>query len=145
DVPDPGVPGPLVLGPLADDDLTDRRRGVEGVGLGEHADPGVPGEGHPPVVDGLIAGEDPDESGLAAAVAADDPDALPLSEAEGDVVEHLGGAEREAGALDGDEVGHQSRRAVGRMCAPWTGPVARRMSPATPDAVSETATSIAPS
>ena len=52
----------------------------------------------------------------------------PPSDAEGDLVEHLGGAEGEGGALDADEVGHQSSRgALGRRvgtvrrAGPWRG------------------------
>ena len=36
----------------------------------------------------------------------DDADAVAAADAERDGIEHLGGAEREGGALDGDEVGH---------------------------------------
>ena len=53
-----------------------------------------------------VPGEHPQQGRLAAAVAADDADAVAAADAERDGVEHLGGAEREGGALDGDEVGH---------------------------------------
>ena len=57
-------------------------------------------------VDLARALEHPQQGGLAATVAADDADAVTTADAERDGIEHLGGAEREGGALDGDEVGH---------------------------------------
>ena len=76
----------------------------------------------PAGVDLLDAREHPQQGGLAAAVAADDTDAVATADAERDGVEHLGGAEREGGALDGDEVGHLVDRWSRSRWAPWTGP-----------------------
>ena len=81
---------------------------VEDVLLGEHADARHPRPGHPPGVDLTMAGEDAQQCRLAATVAAHDADAVAAEHAEGDLVEHLGGAEGQGGALDTDEVGHQS-------------------------------------
>ncbi len=57
-------------------------------------------------VDAELAGDDAQEGRLAAAVAADDADAVAAGDPERDAVEHLGGAEREGSALDRDEDGH---------------------------------------
>ena len=81
-------------------------RGVHAVVLGEHPDGEAADPRDPAGVDLARALEHPQQGGLAAAVAADDADAVAAADAERDGVEHLGGAEREGGALDGDEVGH---------------------------------------
>ena len=83
-----------------------RGRGVELVVLGQHPDGEAADPGDPAGVDLARAGEHAQQGGLAAAVAADDADAVTAADAERDGIEHLGGAEREGGALDGDEVGH---------------------------------------
>ena len=84
----------------------DGGRGVHAVVLGEHPD-GEPADPRDPAgVDLARALEHPQQRGLAAAVAADDTDPVAATDAERDGVEHLGGAEREGRALDGDEVGH---------------------------------------
>ena len=95
-----------MLGDAAEHRLVDARRGVELVVLGQHADGEPADPGDPPGVDVARAGEHAQERGLAAAVAADDADAVTAADAERDGIEHLGGAECEGGALDGDEVGH---------------------------------------
>jgi hypothetical protein len=79
---------------------------VEGVVLAQHTDGEPADPRHPPRVDLAVAGEHPEQRRLAPAVAADDADAVAAADAEGDGVEHLGGAEREGGALDRHEVGH---------------------------------------
>ena len=100
------VGGPLVLGDLADHGLVDGRAGVEPVVLGQHPDREAADPRDPPGVDVPGAGEHPQERGLAATVAADDADAVAAADPERDGIEHLGGAERQGGALDRDEVGH---------------------------------------
>ena len=95
-----------MLGQVADDRLVHRGRGVHAVVLGEHADGEAAHPRHPAGVDLARALEHAQQGGLAAAVAADDADAVAAADAERDGIEHLGGAEREGGALDGDEVGH---------------------------------------
>ncbi len=101
-----GVGGPDVLGQVADDGLVHGRRGVHPVVLGEHADGEAAHPGDAARVDLARALEHAQQGGLAATVAADHPDAVTAADAERDGIEHLGGAEREGGALDGDEVGH---------------------------------------
>jgi hypothetical protein len=105
-VADAHVGGPDVLGQLADHRLVHRCCGVHPVVLGEHADGEAAHPGDAAGVDLTGALEHAQQGGLAAAVAAHHPDAVTAADAQGDGIEHLGGAEREGGALDGDEVGH---------------------------------------
>ena len=79
---------------------------VHPVVLGEHPDGEAADPGDPAGVDLARPLEDPQQRRLAAPVAPDDADPVTAADAERDGVEHLGGAEREGGALDGDEVGH---------------------------------------
>ncbi len=95
-----------MLGEVADDRLEDGRRGVHAVVLGQHPDGEATDARDPAGVDLARPLEHPQQGGLAAAVAADDADAVAAADTERDGVEHLGGAEREGGALDRDEVGH---------------------------------------
>ena len=113
DVTHPGVARPLVLGPVAENHLTDRRRGVEDVRLAQHADGGRTAAGDPSVVEREVPVEHLHERRLAAAVAPDDADAGPRVDPEGDTVEDVRRAERQGGPLDRDEVGHQVSRGVG--------------------------------
>ena len=48
-----------------------------------------------------------EQGGLAAAVDADDADAVAREDAEADVVEDVGGAEDDRDALEGDQVCHR--------------------------------------
>ena len=105
-VADAGVGRPDVLGEVADDRLEHARRGVHAVVLGQHPDGEAADAGDPARVDLARPLEHPQQGGLAAAVAADDADPVAATDPERDGIEHLGGAEREGGALDGDEVGH---------------------------------------
>src|SRR5699024_860554 len=90
-------------------------------------------------------GEHPHEAGLAVAVAADDADPVPFVDAEGDRVQDDARGVLQVQRLCTDERERHQSRAAGRTCAPWTGPVARMTSAATPEAVSEMARSMAPS
>ena len=110
DVTDAGVAGPDVLGQVAEHGLTDRPLGVERVLLGEHADADAVGAAllrDAARVGILQAGHDAQQRRLAAAVDADDADAVAREDAEADVVEHVGGAEDEGDPFEGDEVGHR--------------------------------------
>jgi hypothetical protein len=95
-----------VLGQAADDGLVHARRRVHAVVLGQHPDGEATDARDPAGVDLARALEHPQQGGLAAAVAPDDTDAVAAADAQRHGVEHLGGAEREGGALDGDEGGH---------------------------------------
>ena len=103
-----GVAGPLVRRPVADDQRAHRRRRVEVVALGDAADPQAAGVGDPAGVGRLAPGQQPQQGGLAVAVAADDADPVALADAERDVVEQGAGAVRLADALQVDEVARHS-------------------------------------
>ncbi len=106
-VPDLGVPGPLVVRHVADDLVAHGGLGVEGIVLGEHADPQPAGVRDPSGVGLLQLGEHPDEGGLAVAVASDDPDPVPFLHTERDTVQQGTGAVHLADVLDIDQVdGH---------------------------------------
>ena len=93
------VARPGVLGPVADEGLPDRVRGIE-IGLLENegrADVRRPR--HRPAVGLLGTGDQAHERRLARSVLADDADPLTLADAEGDVLEH-----REAAVALGDGV-----------------------------------------
>ena len=106
DVADARVSGPLVLGEVPQDDLVNRAGRVESVVLAEGADGEATDPRHASGVDGPRAREHAQQGRLAAAIAPDDADAVTTPQAEGDGVEHLGGAEGEGSTLDRDEVGH---------------------------------------
>ena len=106
DVANAGAGGPLVLGEVTDDGLVHGGCRVESVVLGQHPDGQPAHPGHPPGVDAPGARKHAQEGGLATAVAADDADAVAATDPERDAIEDLGGAEREGGPLDRDEVGH---------------------------------------
>lgn len=75
--------------------------------LGEHAEPQAAALGDPAGVGLLQLGEHTDEGGLAVAVAADDADAVPFGDAEGDSVEQGTCSVHLADCLDIDQVdGH---------------------------------------
>src|SRR5665647_1855373 len=118
------------LGDLPEHRPADRRLGVKGVGLGEHADGQRPDHGDAPLVHRLKTGKHPQQGGLAATVASHDTYAGITADAEGHAVEDEGRAERQRGALDRDEIGHRVQlllRPVGPVTtwAPATGPTAR--------------------
>ena len=106
DVPDPRVAGPHVLGQVPEHRGPHRRLRVERVGLDDLVQARRARAGHPPGVGRQGAGEDLEQRRLAPAVAADDPDPCPGPDPEGDLVEDGSGAEGDARAFDGDEVGH---------------------------------------
>ncbi len=106
DVADAGVGRPLVLREVAEHGLVHGGRGIEGVVLAEDPHPQAARARDPSVVDGPRSREHAQQRRLAAAVAADDPDAVAPRDPERDGVEHLRGAEGEGGALDGDQARH---------------------------------------
>src|SRR5690606_8474402 len=81
------VPGPLVLGGIADDGAPHGRLGVEGVLLLEHTDAPPAAHRDPPRVRLELAGQQAQEARLAVAVAAHDADAVALVDPERDTVE----------------------------------------------------------
>src|SRR5690606_23189865 len=76
-----------------------------------HAQPADPAD--PPGVGLLEAGEHLEQRGLAAAVEADDADALARVHAEGDAVEQRGDPEALGDLLEVDQVGHGTFRLTG--------------------------------
>ena len=115
-VADLRVPGPLVLGPVADDGGADGERGVEGVGLVEHADPHAAPHGDAAAVGGQPSGEQGEQGGLAVAVAADDAHPVALVEAHGHRVEDVLGGEGQVQRFAAEQVGHPaSLRASNRL------------------------------
>ena len=108
DVADACVPGPHVLGQVADDRLADRPRRVQRVDLGEHADRGPARAGDAAGIRPLGTGEHPQQSGLAAAVAPDDADPVAGCRRRGRPRRARGGAET---------TGRRSRGRRGWPCA----------------------------
>ncbi len=145
DLPDCGLAGPLVLGGVSDDDVTHGRRGVELVILGDPSQPQFTRMGASSRVQGAAAGEDIEQGGFPAAVAANDADRFAGADAERDGVEKHPSSGTDRRAFEVDEIGHQGVGAKTSIWAPVTGPRARRTSGATPEAVSATARSMADS
>src|SRR5699024_9310163 len=87
DVAHPGVAGPLVLRAVTDDRVPDGGGRVEVVALREDPETHPAAPGHPARLRLDGPGEHSHEAGLAVAVAADDADAVPFVDAEGDRVQ----------------------------------------------------------
>ena len=98
--------------------------------LGEHADAQAAGVRDPAGVRLLGLDERLEQGGLAAAVAADDADAVALGDAERDAVHEQPGAVRDGDVLEVDQVDGHQRASTTR--APPTGPSARRTSAQAP-------------
>ena len=84
----PRVTRPLVFGLVADECPADGVARVEGVCLAQRADPQSATPGDPAGVWPELAGQQPEQAGLAVSVASDDADARPVVDAERDRVEH---------------------------------------------------------
>ena len=102
DVADAGVAGPLVLRPVADDELGHGRALGERVGLVEHADVDSAPQRDLPGVGGDPSGEQPQQGRLAVAVAADHADPVTGLDADRDIVEDDLGRILEADALSAE-------------------------------------------
>ena len=141
-----GVAGPLVRRAVADDQRRARSPpGRRSSRCADRADAQPAGVGDPAGVRRLAPGEQPQQRGLAAAVAADDADPVALADAERDVVEQ-GAACRSAllTRLQVDQVAGATSAAVASTTrAPATGPCARFTARQVPLALSATAMSIA--
>src|SRR5690606_28479105 len=100
------VPGPLVLGGIADDGAPHGRLGVEGVLLLEHTDAHPAAHRDAPRVRLALAGQQAQEARLAVAVAAPDADAVALVDPERDTVEDDGRGVLEAQGLSPEAMCH---------------------------------------
>src|SRR5690606_37572582 len=98
------VARPLVLGAVAQHDGADRRALGELVPLGEQAEPQPARVGDAPGVGLGLPRDDGHQGALAAAVAADDADAVTLVQAEGDTVEQRFGSVGLGDALKIDQI-----------------------------------------
>ncbi|MPN05532.1 hypothetical protein SDC9_152783 [bioreactor metagenome] len=86
-VADRRVAGPLMLGTLADDDLSHRGSRVKIITLAQHTEPDAAAARHTPGLWFDSPRQHPEQRGLAVAVAADDADAVAFVDTEGHRVE----------------------------------------------------------
>ncbi len=118
-VPDLRVGRPHVVGQLPHDRPAHRHAGRQLVGLAEHPDPDAAAPAHPAGVRFDPTGEQPQQRGLAVAVAPDDADPVALVDPEGHRVEDHPGRVLQMQRLGPEQKSHRSR----------VGPNPRRESP----------------
>ncbi len=131
DVADPRVAGPLVFGLVADQRPADGVVRVEGVGLAQRAHPQSAAPGDPAGVRRHLAGQQPQQTRLAVAVASHDADARAVVDPERDRLEDHLGRVFEVDGLGSEQVRHWAdasrRRSFGLTPrSPQTVPTARK-------------------
>ncbi|EOD69495.1 30S ribosomal protein S5 [Amycolatopsis vancoresmycina DSM 44592] len=108
---DAGIGGPFVLGAVAfEHDVADRAAVRELSALGDHGHPQVANMAHPPGIRLRESGKDFQQRRLATTVEADDADALPGRDAEGNAVQQRANPVGLAHRLQVDQVGHPLSR-----------------------------------
>ena len=108
DVAHPRISGPDVLLALADDGTPNRQTGVERVRLVERADGGPTPHRHPPPVRLQTSRQQAQQGRFALTIAADDADAVALTDAEAQRVEDHAGRELEMQGFGPEQVRHRS-------------------------------------